>query len=144
MEPINAKPTEIPKKTSAFSRFIRKLSIFLLLAFALFLLGYYLLGAVFTYSKGDRVGYIYKFSHKGYIFKTYEGILKTGFVNIGTQNTPNEEWNFSVTEDSVAQQISDLDQRVAVKLYYKEHYLKLFFRGDTKYFVYRMEKMETP
>lgn len=136
------KPTTAqPKKTSWFKRFLRKFFLFAFIAFVLYIGIAYLLAAVFVYSEGDRIGYIYKFSHKGYIFKTDEGILKTGFVNIGNTTTPNEEWEFSVANDSVAKQITGLDQRVAVKLYYKEYYTKLFFRGDTKYFVYKMEKM---
>jgi hypothetical protein len=130
-----------PKKASWFRRFLRKLVFFGLLAFLLYLCIAYLFAAVFVYSKGDRIGYIYKFSHKGYIFKTNEGVLKTGFVNIGNTSTPNEEWDFSVADDSVANKITSLDQRVAVKLYYKEYYTKLFFKGDTKYFVYKMDKM---
>ena len=129
------------KKGNWFSRFIKKVLLFGIIGFALYVGIAYLFAAVFVYSEGDRIGYIYKFSHKGYIFKTNEGILKTGFVNIGNTTTPNEEWQFSVANDSVANQITGLDQRVAVKLYYKEYYTKLFFRGDTKYFVYKMEKM---
>jgi hypothetical protein len=133
--------TEQPKKASWFKRFLRKFFLFAFIAFILYIGIAYLLAAVFVYSEGDRIGYIYKFSHKGYIFKTDEGILKTGFVNIGNTTTPNEEWEFSVANDSVAKQITGLDQRIAVKLFYKEYYTKLFFRGDTKYFVYKMEKM---
>jgi hypothetical protein len=131
-------------KSSWFKRFMRKFFLFAVITLVLYLTVAYLLAAVFVYSEGDRIGYIYKFSHKGYVFKTHEGILKTGFVNIGNTSTPNEEWAFSVAEDSVAKSITNLDQRVAVKLYYKEYYTKLFFRGDTKYFVYRMEKMPNP
>lgn len=130
--------------TNWFRRFLRKFVLFAIVAIVLYLLIAYLLAAVLVYSKGDRIGYIYKFSHKGYIFKTYEGTLKTGFVNIGNTSTPNEEWAFSVIDDSVANQITALDQRVAVKLFYKEYYTRLFFRGDTKYFVYKMEKMPNP
>ncbi len=140
MEEIKTVASEA-KKTSWFRRFLRKLVFFGFLAFLLYLSIAYLFAAVFVYSKGDRIGYIYKFSHKGYIFKTNEGVLKTGFVNIGNTSTPNEEWEFSVADDSVANQITNLDQRVAVKLYYKEYYTKLFFKGDTKYFVYKMDKM---
>ena len=140
MEPI--KPgTEQPVKKSWFKKFLRRFILFAIVILLLYTGIVYLFAAVFVYSKGDRIGYIYKFSHKGYIFKTNEGILKTGFVNIGNTSTPNEEWQFSVADDSVANQITSLDQRIAVKLYYKEYYTKLFFRGDTKYFVYRMDKM---
>ena len=133
--------TEQPQKSSWFKKFLKKFFLFSFIAVLLYIGIAYLLAAVFVYSDGDRIGYIYKFSNKGYIFKTHEGILKTGFVNIGNSTTPNEEWEFSVASDSVAKQITGLDQRIAVKLYYKEYYTKLFFRGDTKYFVYKMEKM---
>ena len=134
-------PTQPSKAGNWFKNFLKKVMVFVIVAGILYLVVAYMLAAVFVYSKGDRIGYIYKFSIKGYVFKTNEGILKTGFVNIGNTTTPNEEWEFSVAEDSVANQITKLDQRVAVKLYYREYYTKLFFRGDTKYFVYRMDKM---
>ena len=140
MEPIKPGTEQAPKK-SWLRRFLRKFILFAVVILLLYTGIVYLFAAVFVYSKGDRIGYIYKFSHKGYIFKTNEGVLKTGFVNIGNTSTPNEEWQFSVVSDSVANQITSLDQRIAVKLYYKEYYTKLFFRGDTKYFVYRMDKM---
>lgn len=141
MEEVKTTGTAQPAKKNWFRRFLRKFILFSVVALLLYLGIVYLLAAVFVYSKGDRIGYIYKFSHKGYIFKTNEGILKTGFVNIGNTSTPNEEWQFSVADDSVANQITNLDQRIAVKLYYREYYTKLFFRGDTKYFVYKMDKM---
>lgn len=147
MEEIKASTTtvEAPKKqTNWFRKFMRRLFLYAFIAFGIYIGIAYLLAAVFVYSDGDRIGYIYKFSKKGYVFKTHEGILKTGFVNIGNTSTPNEEWEFSVASDSVANLIKNLDQRVAVKLYYKQYYTKLFFRGDTKYFVYKMEKMPTP
>ncbi len=133
--------TEEPKKKSGFRKFLKKVTWFLFIALVLYLGIVFLLGSVLVYSKGDRIGYIYKFSHKGYIFKTDEGILKTGFVNIGNTSTPNEEWAFSVDNDSIAKQITAIDQRIAVKLYYREYYTTLFFKGDTKYFVYQMELM---
>ena len=138
---INTSTDAAPAKKNWFKSFLKKVTLFAILGFVIYVAVAYLLAAVFVYSSGDRIGYIYKFSHKGYVFKTHEGILKTGFVNIGNSQTPNEEWNFSVLEDSVANKITNLDQRVAVKLYYKEYYAKLFFRGETKYFVYRMEEM---
>ena len=144
MEEVVKPGSEQGPKKSWFRKFLRKFILFSVVILVLYLGIVYLFAAVFVYSKGDRIGYIYKFSHKGYIFKTNEGILKTGFVNIGNTSTPNEEWQFSVVDDSVANQITNLDQRIAVKLYYKEYYTTLFFRGDTKYFVYKMDKMPSP
>jgi hypothetical protein len=141
MEQVNPVTDAKTPKANGFRKFMKKLAIGLFLVLVLYIGTKYLLGAVLVYSQGDRVGYVYKFSHKGYIFKTNEGILKTGFVNIGNTSTPNEEWAFSVDNDSVANLITSIDQRIAVKLYYKEYYTPLFFKGDTKYFVYKMELM---
>lgn len=101
-----------------------------------------LFGSVFTYSDGERTGLITKFSRKGYIFKTHEGTLKIigqGPVNIPNAITTNEEWRFSVVDEEVAKQIRAMDQRRIVKVYYKEYYTRLFWRGDTRYFVYKVE-----
>jgi hypothetical protein len=136
---IDNNSNAINKPVKRKMSFLKKLMLWAMLLFVLYLGVVYLLGAVLVYSKGDRTGYIYKFSKKGYVFKTYEGILKTGFVNIGNTSTPNEEWTFSVDDDKVADEIKALDQRTIVKLHYKEHYVKLFWRGDTKYFVDKIE-----
>lgn len=135
------KPVEADQHKKKRGSFMKKVAWFLFIVLVLYFGVMYLLGAVMVYSKGDRIGYIYKFSNKGYLFKTDEGILKTGFINLGNISTPNEEWAFSVDNDSVARQITALDQRIAVKVYYKEFYTRLFFKGDTKYFVYKMEVM---
>lgn len=96
-----------------------------------------------NYSEGARTGYVVKISKKGVIFKTNEGELNFGFPQISTapgmagQNI----WNFSVPNDEVAMQI----QRAAetgqkVTLFYHQKYKQLFFRGDTEYLVYKIEK----
>ncbi|MCC6816957.1 MAG: 6-phosphogluconate dehydrogenase [Saprospiraceae bacterium] len=95
-----------------------------------------------NYSEGVRTGYIVKISKKGYIFKTYEGELNFGFPQVNTIPGANLQniWHFSVPDKSVAEQIeksSELGQ--IVSLYYKQKYIKLFFIGDTEYFVYRVE-----
>jgi hypothetical protein len=123
------------------SKFFKKLIGFIFLLGLLYIGIVYLLGAVFVFSDGERFGTIYKISKKGYVFKTHEGILKTGYANFGNTSIPNEEWSFSIANDSIAKVIENLDQRVMVRLHYKEHYTKLFWRGDTKYFVDRIEKM---
>ena len=119
--------------------FGRKLLLVVMGLVLLYLLFKILFGAVFVFSDGNRTGYIYKFSKKGAIFKTHEGILKTGFISFGNTATPNEEWTFSVVDDKIAEQINSMDHRNMVKLHYKEYFTKLFWRGDTKYFVYKVE-----
>ena len=96
------------------------------------------------YSDGYRVGQIIKLSHKGFIFKTWEGTLDFGYL----QQDPNAGmatrlWDFSVRDgdDQVRRDIdSAISSNAKVKLYYREKYLHLPWRGDTKYFVDRVER----
>lgn len=85
----------------------------------------------FSYSSGDRTGYIQKFSKKGWLCKTYEGEI--AMVNIPGQiaNT----FQFTVTDDSIANLINKAEgQRVA--LTYKQHKgVPTSCFGETEYFV---------
>jgi hypothetical protein len=85
----------------------------------------------FAYSSGERVGYIQKFSQKGWICKTYEGEI--AMVNLPGQiaNT----FQFSVRSDSIAALINKLQgQRVALD--YKQHKgVPTSCFGETEYFV---------
>lgn len=127
-----------PKRGRSF----RKFMIFLFVLGILAGTTWVLLGSVFYYSKGFREGYVYKFSSKGVVFKTWEGILKTGFINFNNTSTPNEEWTFSAVDKEAIDALNKSGERVYLKLHYKQHFTKLFWRGDTKYFVYKVEMME--
>jgi len=84
-----------------------------------------------SYSTGDRAGYLQKFSHKGWICKTWEGeqamVAAPGMVA--------EKFYFTVHDDAVAEQINQLmGKRVA--LHYEEKVgLPTSCFGDTRYFV---------
>ncbi|APD06677.1 hypothetical protein UJ101_01152 [Flavobacteriaceae bacterium UJ101] len=104
-----------------------------------------LLGCFFvfgSYSSGYRAGTVMKMTEKGFIFKTNEGQMNTGgFVDEGTGET-SIIWNFSVKDDQVIKDIETaVDKGKKVKLYYEEKYFKIFFLGDTKYFVNRVEEI---
>lgn len=109
----------------------------------LFILGFSLAYNL-NYSDGFRSGTVAKLSHKGMIFKTHEGqLLSGGLVAGGDGDLASNLWDFSV-ERSEKQVLADLekavDERYPVKLRYKEKYYKFFWRGDTKYFVYQVER----
>jgi hypothetical protein len=133
-----AEETVKPKRRRPFRKFL----LFLLVLAVLAITTWVLLGSVFYYSKGFREGYVYKFSSKGVMFKTWEGILKTGFINFNNTSTPNEEWTFSAVDKGAIDALNKSGERVYLKLHYKQHFTKLFWRGDTKYFVYKVEVME--
>ncbi len=86
-----------------------------------------------SYSDGVRAGELIKFSHKGVVFKTWEGEISQGVSEAQT-------FIFSV-EDKEKQVIEDLNnyQGKMVKLHYFERYKKLFWLGDTKYFITKVE-----
>jgi hypothetical protein len=90
-----------------------------------------LIALSYSYSSGERVGYLQKFSEKGWLCKTYEGEL--AMVNLPGQvaNT----FQFSVRDDNVAALINKAQgQRVA--LAYEQHKgVPTSCFGETEYFV---------
>nr|MBA2249590.1 hypothetical protein [Chitinophagaceae bacterium] len=89
----------------------------------------------YTYSDGDRAGRLIKFSHKGFLFKTYEGELNLGGINTTNGGVMiNNMWEFSVEDKSVGDTLSKLEGRDII-IHYKEKMNALFWRGDTKYMV---------
>jgi hypothetical protein len=69
-----------------------------------------------TYARGERAGYIQKFSEKGWVCKTWEGQI--AMVNVPGANQ--ERFDFSVRDDSVAAEIRRLiSSRVAIS--YEQH-----------------------
>jgi hypothetical protein len=86
-----------------------------------------------SYSDGVRAGELIKFSHKGVMFKTWEGEISQGV-------SESQRFVFSV-QDKEKQVIEDLNnfQGKMVKLHYFERYKILFWLGDTEYFVTKVE-----
>jgi uncharacterized protein YpmS len=99
-----------------------------------------------NYSEGTRTGYVTKISHKGFIFKTYEGELNFGFFGeSSTTGKPHENvWYFSVKNAKVAAEVEKASKiGNKVTLYYKQKYLKISIRGETDYIVYKVERDST-
>ncbi len=89
----------------------------------------------FTYSEGNRSGLLQKFSHKGTIFKTYEGELILSSVT--TQNNvaiASEKFFFSVADKDLAEKMMKLEGS-SVVLHYKEKNGTLPWRGESVYLV---------
>jgi hypothetical protein len=99
---------------------------------------YLLVAFNYSYSDGNRAGYIQKFSKKGWVCKTYEGELAMTTV----PGVAPILWGFSVWDDRVANELSrSMGKRVV--LHYKEfRYLPTTCFGDTDYFVDRVEVQE--
>src|SRR5687768_15443648 len=97
---------------------------------ALAILSYFLFG---NYSEGNRAGTIAKLSRRGVLIKTYEGQLNIGGISTdGSHTSP--LWDFSVSngEKEVIKQLEDAALTGDhVKLYYKEKFYTLSWRGET-------------
>jgi hypothetical protein len=85
----------------------------------------------YSYSHGERAGYVQKFSRKGWVCKTWEGEL--AMVNI--PGAMQERWDFTVRDDSIAHLIDrSMGQRVS--LTYEQHQgVPTSCFGETQYFV---------
>lgn len=84
-----------------------------------------------SFSMGERAGYVQKFSQKGWVCKTWEGELQM----IPVPGALPEKFLFSVRSDAVATKINSfMGKKVA--LHYEQHIgvpTKCF--GETEYFV---------
>ncbi len=86
----------------------------------------------YSYSSGLRVGFVQKFSSKGWICKTWEGEL--AMVNM--PGALSQIFVFSVRSDSVAKAINDAMAKGRLELQYEEHRgVPTSCFGETNYFV---------
>jgi hypothetical protein len=86
----------------------------------------------YSYSKGLRVGFVQKFSNKGWLCKTWEGEL--AMVNM--PGALSQIFVFSVRSDSVAKAINDAMARGRLELQYEEHRgVPTSCFGETNYYV---------
>jgi hypothetical protein len=84
-----------------------------------------------TYSEGDRAGYLQTFSKKGWLCKTWEGEVLLSSM----PGAIPERFTFTVRDDAVAKQLnSNIGRRVQVS--YEQHKgVPTSCFGDTEYFV---------
>lgn len=97
----------------------------------------YLFAALhYDYSSGDRVGYIQKFSKRGWIFSTWEGEL----AMVTMPGTAAEIFSFTVRDELVAQSINEnLGKHVAIT--YEQHKGLPAIFGDTEYFIVKVRRV---
>ena len=84
-----------------------------------------------SYSQGQRAGYVQKFSSRGWVCKTWEGeLLLTTLPGV----VP-EKFEFTVRNEAVAQQISASMGKRLVLSYDQHKGIPGSCFGDTEYFV---------
>lgn len=85
----------------------------------------------YTYSDGDRIGYVQKLSRKGWICKTWEGELQIS-------NIPGSApvlFLFTVRSDSVAKAIQAAEGKQVALTFEQHPGIPLSCFGDTEYFI---------
>jgi hypothetical protein len=105
-----------------------------LVAVVLLIPGYFWLVLTWSYSTGERAGWIQKLSKKGWVCKTWEGEI----AMVSMPGATPEKFYFTVRDDAVAQQIAQVMGK-RVTLHYEEKVgLPTSCFGETRHFVTRV------
>ena len=117
---------------------IRKILVYGILAVVLAASSYIAALYFATFSEGIRTGELIKFSHKGYIFKTWEGELSQGLSG-------SQKFAFSVmdNEPEVIAQMK-ANQGKFVKIEYIERYGTFSWWGETNYYITKVTPEKSP
>lgn len=98
-----------------------------------------------TYESGVIAGKILRISEKGVVFKTYEGKINLETFGALKGTSPiAESFDFSVEkgEQDLVKQLQEVAlSGERVNLYFVKRYARFAWRGDTKYFATRVERV---
>ena len=98
----------------------------------------------FVFGEGVKAGDLNYIVKKGYVFKTYEGkLIQTGLRSRQTGSIQSNEFEFSVSDEAVAQQMM-LNGGKTFELHYKEYKGTLPWRGFSRYVVDKIVTMREP
>lgn len=101
------------------------------LAFAALFALYIWLALTWSFSTGERVGYIQKLSKSGWVCKTWEGEM----AMVTMPGAIPDKFLFSIRDDKVAARINQLAGK-RVSIVYEQHKgLPTSCFGDTEYFI---------
>lgn len=123
-----------PRRRSRWKLFVVALVLIPAVAFALWTW----VALNWSYSEGDRAGWVQKISRKGWLCKTWEGELAMSNV----PGSMPEIFHFSVRNDAIAEQINAASGR-RVSLHYQEHRgIPTSCFGETQHFVTAIRVLE--
>jgi len=109
-----------------------------LIAIVLLATGYFLFVFNWSYSEGERAGWIQKFSSKGWLCKTWEGEM----AMVSMPGSMSEKFFFTVWDDATAEQISKLMGK-RVSLHYEEKVgIPTSCFGETRHYVTKITAVE--
>jgi hypothetical protein len=91
-----------------------------------------------SYSSGERAGWVQKLSNKGYMCKTWEGEMAL----VSLPGSMPEKFVFTVWDDKAAEKLNAVMGK-RVSLHYEQHiWLPTSCFGDTEYFVTDVKVIE--
>lgn len=136
-EPVAAPPG--PTLAERLLRGLKRLVLFAAVALVGATALYLWAAASFTYSRGERAGYVQKFSKKGWLCKTWEGELAMAAL----PGALPEVFAFTLHDDAVAAEINrQIGSRVT--LTYEQHLGLPSCFGETTYWVKSVRPVGRP
>lgn len=133
------KPQVTEQKRSVLLRNWGKLTLLTLVGGPILVLSLWTaIALAWSYSTGDRVGYVQKFSRKGWLCKTWEGEL----AMVSMPGTVAQIFPFTVRDDAIAAKVNAAaGKRVAIT--YEEHVgMPTSCFGETQHFVKDVRTLE--
>ncbi|NVN99636.1 MAG: hypothetical protein HXX17_09950 [Geobacteraceae bacterium] len=100
--------------------------------------GYLWVALNWSYSKGERAGYVQKFSEKGWLIKTWEGELSL----VALPGSMPEKFFFTVRKDDLASRINSVVGKRVVVVYEQHKGLPSNWFGDTEFFVKEIKVLD--
>ena len=132
--PMSAGSPEVPRRRRGFTRWLWIIvigALVLVTLWTLFMLSW-------SYSEGERAGWIQKFSSKGWLCKTWEGEM----AMVSMPGSMSEKFFFTVWDDATAEHINKaMGKRVS--LHYEEKVgIPTRCFGETRYYVTKVSAVE--
>ena len=92
---------------------------------------YFLFVFNWSYSEGERAGWVQKFSSKGWVCKTWEGELAL----VSLPGSTVEKFNFTVWDDKVAEKVTKAMGKRVNLVYEQKVGIPTSCFGETRYYV---------
>ena len=89
------------------------------------------LALTFSYSQGERAGYVQKMSSKGWVCKTWEGEI----AMVTMPGAIPDRFAFTVRDEAVVKKINTMTGQRVVLIYAQHKFLPTQCFGETEYFV---------
>jgi len=110
----------------------------ILIVLILLFLGYCYMVLHWSYSTGERAGWVQKLSHKGWICKTWEGEL----AMMSMPGTAPEKFYFTIMDDQVAAAVNRLNGHRVSLSYEQKVGIPTNCFGETEYYVVGVRPVE--